>query len=517
MTQMVEEECIAIGNSQRLPARWHADRDQFMALCVTCMGRDEQCKRALLINCAVLWRFSTRVVIVLVTFGDDRALHAWLREHLAFPLRRGLLVVFSGGDVGTGVASPLREGPGRLQYWHASVAKNTAHKAAISLAHLFLSWDQQQRLVLVNLDCDNVVTPTYIGRITSIFKQALPLTLARAHVSGNVAVTGRLAYLAADFWGIGGYDADLLPSGYQDEDLRIRFKYLRSPERARLLLQEQEDRAGWLQHTFGQALPPLGEEHTLEAWMSVGTAFANAPDPKVDRNQAKTANVDPSILRRYPRWGQMDNANRRMKAARLEAGDFYANINDRGDAWVVPILPEQLRTLPEEGQALPPSRPSQAPSPAARPRPSVAQALPATKAGPQPAQAASSSAAPRFLETAPKKRPQQPEHSPPRTVRLRSAPRQPRPWTVNIKFFTCGLQKLADLVNPSSASGPGLTQNIHTADAHLEHGSTKDTSRSHFSAAHPHQLSLTLPSSPTRAQCFPHARPCGYPGSGCAT
>ena len=69
MTQMVEEECIAIGNSQRLPARWHAHRDQFMALCVTCMGRDEQCKRALLINCAVLWRFSTRVVIVLVTFG----------------------------------------------------------------------------------------------------------------------------------------------------------------------------------------------------------------------------------------------------------------------------------------------------------------------------------------------------------------------------------------------------------------------------------------------------------------
>ena len=77
--------------------------------------------------------------------------------------------------MGTGVASPLREGPGRLQYWHASVAKNTAHKAAISLAHLFLSWEQQQRLVLVNLDCDNVVTPTYIGRITSIFKQALPL------------------------------------------------------------------------------------------------------------------------------------------------------------------------------------------------------------------------------------------------------------------------------------------------------------------------------------------------------
>jgi len=49
ITQMVAEECIAVGNHQRLPARWLADRDQFMALCVTCMGRDEQCKRALLL------------------------------------------------------------------------------------------------------------------------------------------------------------------------------------------------------------------------------------------------------------------------------------------------------------------------------------------------------------------------------------------------------------------------------------------------------------------------------------
>ena len=251
--------------------------------------------------------------------------------------------------------------------------------------------------------------------------------------------------------------------------------------------------------------------------MSVGTAFANAPDPRVDRNQAKTANVDPSILQRYPRCGQMDNANRRMKAARLEAGDFYANVNDRSDAWVVPILPEQLRTLQEEGQALPPSRPSQAPSPAARPRPSVAQALPATKAAPQPAQAASSSATPPFMEAVAKKRPQQPEHSPPRTVRLRSAPRQPRPWTVNINFFTCGLQKLADLVNASSASGPGLTQNIYTRNAHLKHGRPKHMSRSHLSTAHAHQLSLTLPSLPRTRTIFPHARPCGYPGTSCAT
>ena len=57
MMQMVEEECVAVGNRQRLPARWLADRDQFMILCVTCMGRDEQCKRALLINCAVLVAF----------------------------------------------------------------------------------------------------------------------------------------------------------------------------------------------------------------------------------------------------------------------------------------------------------------------------------------------------------------------------------------------------------------------------------------------------------------------------
>ena len=47
---------------------------QAIALCMTCMGREEQCKRALLINCAVLWRFSARVVLVLVGTGCVEAL-----------------------------------------------------------------------------------------------------------------------------------------------------------------------------------------------------------------------------------------------------------------------------------------------------------------------------------------------------------------------------------------------------------------------------------------------------------
>ena len=188
--------------------------------CVTCFKREEQLKKALPLNLVCLAPYRHSVKIVLVTFGPDQALQDWLQNELAWALEEGLLKLGSGGEASDlGTDSPAgswatRDGHiPRLTSWHASVAKNTSHKAAIYFAAKSL-----EKTLLVNLDGDNLVGPEYLAAVAKTAlasKNSWHGKACTAVTCGVGALTGRMAYWALDFLAICGYDQErgVRPSG----------------------------------------------------------------------------------------------------------------------------------------------------------------------------------------------------------------------------------------------------------------------------------------------------------------
>ena len=135
---------------------------------------------------------------MLVTFGPDQALHDWLRNELAWALEEGLKKQGSGGEASDlGTDSPAgswatRDGHiPRLTSWHASVAKNTSHKAAIYFAAKSL-----EKTLLVNLDGDNLVGPEYLAAVAKTVlasKNSWHGKACTAVTCGVGSLTGRMA------------------------------------------------------------------------------------------------------------------------------------------------------------------------------------------------------------------------------------------------------------------------------------------------------------------------------------
>ena len=90
-----------------------------ITFCSTSFKRGWQLKRALPANLLSLWpwRQSLRLCLVVFDSDDVPALMGWIRQHCAAALEVGLLVV---------ATSALPNG-----HWHASIAKNVAHKVAM--------------------------------------------------------------------------------------------------------------------------------------------------------------------------------------------------------------------------------------------------------------------------------------------------------------------------------------------------------------------------------------------------
>ena len=105
-------------------------------------------------------------------------------------------------------------------YFHGSFAKNTSHRFGIECIDP-QDGDLSQH-VLVNLDCDIVLPPSFAESVLSRFRSpTLQLLGCRGKQS---ATTGRLAIRASAFVQINGYDQEpgILGSGFQDVDLRDR-------------------------------------------------------------------------------------------------------------------------------------------------------------------------------------------------------------------------------------------------------------------------------------------------------
>ena len=69
------------------------------------------------------------------------------------------LVVASGGERGKAARQDLREHPGVLLHWHASVAKNSAAEFAVTTE--IHHGTNLRNLLLCNLDGDNIMLPNF--------------------------------------------------------------------------------------------------------------------------------------------------------------------------------------------------------------------------------------------------------------------------------------------------------------------------------------------------------------------
>lgn len=172
-------------------------------LCVTSMGRDWQLQKALPIAIWLAWAYKD-VTLYVVDFNQHGDLERWVLDNLALPIEAGKLKYYRCCTLGS---------------WHASLAKNTAHMAAcIDVA-------TSNDAVLVNLDGDNIFTPTWLRKLLNSDGPRLvskELTVVHYHNPMSSGTYGRLAYLKSQWMGVRGYDTKFLPMGCQDTDLKLR-------------------------------------------------------------------------------------------------------------------------------------------------------------------------------------------------------------------------------------------------------------------------------------------------------
>ena len=215
------EDWLGLLNPDEPPAEasapWHdSERLQEVLFCVSSYHREDQLKKTLALNLACLAPYRKHVQVALVTFGPDADLQHWAQTSLRWAVEQRLLRLASSGTAPEQLAEDgcWRERPGKqFSSWHAAVAKNTSHVAALKGT----SYDLAKTL-LVNLDNDNLLGICYLGATAEAALACLDTWHGRACPAvtcGTGSLTGRLAYWALDFAAVGGYDEETgsSPSG----------------------------------------------------------------------------------------------------------------------------------------------------------------------------------------------------------------------------------------------------------------------------------------------------------------
>ena len=280
-----------------------------ITFCSTSFKRGWQLKRALPANLLSLWPWRQSLRLCLVVFDSDEApeLMGWIRQHCAAALEVDLLVV---------ATSALPNG-----HWHASIAKNVAHKVAMEtyLAESKTTADADQAagcsapqrparanfvhtglaldaLFIMNLDGDNLLGPRYVDALCSL----LPSVNADDSVGarrGAQGTTGRVGMWATHFIRMGGYDESYLPSGYQDVCLHQRVR-----------------------HLGGSCRTILGEDLGLSVPNDLG-------NERVSLGPAKIANIDP-YKKNIMSWREMNSLNLNDGDEKLKRGRWRRNMDD---------------------------------------------------------------------------------------------------------------------------------------------------------------------------------------------
>lgn len=166
-----------------------------LSFCITCKNRFHQIRETLPINLSDNFYFQDLIEFVVVDFGSNDGLADWVLNSFTNELDSGYLAYFFTDE---------------LPFWHASIAKNTAHYLA-------------SNELLVNLDCDN-----YTGRfggkyvIKNFIKYGLNIVHHQFSQCYGDGTYGRIGLTKTFFEQLGGYDESFEPMGFQDVDLILR-------------------------------------------------------------------------------------------------------------------------------------------------------------------------------------------------------------------------------------------------------------------------------------------------------
>jgi hypothetical protein len=306
--------------------------DNKVSFCLHCFRRGFQLKQSLIWNLSMAWPFRRMVSFNLVLFNqsdeDTKATLQWLATYPLGFIQAGYLNVFLAGD--------------DMRFWHASICKNTSHKAAMSQG-------DEASMLLCNLDVDNGFSADFVPSLVK-YAQAGRQPMFIQYKGDDGGVTGRMAYWAEDFRRSGGYDEGLSGSGYQDIDLRNRFRSM-----------------------LGDGVPGnpvvngLNRHHRK---FSAGWSFPNDPsgDMRASLDKAKIANCDPAEVRGKS-WGSMNGRNMALACAK----QGYARNESKGFEGcgcqdVRKIDWHQLKAWAEDGGGAPPRERGVGAAASSRPR-----------------------------------------------------------------------------------------------------------------------------------------------------
>jgi len=168
---------------------------QTLSFCITCKNRFNQISKTLKKNLDDNRLFKDIIEFILVDFGSNDGLFEWIGNNFKEDLQSGYLKYYYTNE---------------LQYWHASIAKNTSHLLA-------------NNDILVNLDCDNY-TGRYGGRyvIRQFYNCIFPIVMHQFSGNNMDGSYGRISVEREYFLKINGYDESFEPMAVQDEDLILR-------------------------------------------------------------------------------------------------------------------------------------------------------------------------------------------------------------------------------------------------------------------------------------------------------
>ena len=170
-----------------------------LSFCITCKNRIHQIRQTLRKNLDDNLCHKEFIDFILVDFSSADGLREWITSNFQQELMSGYLKYYYTEA---------------LPHWHASVAKNTSHLCATGD-------------ILVNLDCDNFTGIWGGAFVINAFDRYNDWCVFHQY-SGNQpdGSYGRIAVKRSYFDRIGGYNEDLEPMSYQDNDLIMRLTRL---------------------------------------------------------------------------------------------------------------------------------------------------------------------------------------------------------------------------------------------------------------------------------------------------
>jgi len=195
----VRDEYFRKYNDEPLPKEiYSADLPKkTISFCTTCMNRLFHLRKTLIKNVENNKNYPG-VEFVLINYNSKDTLHQWAKDNLTPYIKQGLVNYYFTPEP---------------EIFHASVAKNLAHKVA-------------QGEIVCNLDGDNFTGKDYAFYINYKMQQVGMKSVLQFKKAPFWGTEGRVVMAKRYFMELGGYDENLAATGHEDHDLMDRAKAL---------------------------------------------------------------------------------------------------------------------------------------------------------------------------------------------------------------------------------------------------------------------------------------------------